>query len=183
MHVPLRGNGDTGPDSNDYMNNYALSTVESVSYLAVTFSNSAKWNTHVGAAEEKQLQRLSTPAERIRNFVEVRELPLIPYYSSVIFAGLLKHDFALLKRSIKLTSPVCGLRFSYFACERHKKASSDFVERILGDYQHFLNEDLSKEKSHTCYRSSFKLRPSKTAAHRTLSSRRYYELWLTETKS
>ncbi len=48
VHVPLKGNGDTGPDSKDYINGNALSTVESVSFLGVTFSSSAKSNTHVG---------------------------------------------------------------------------------------------------------------------------------------
>ncbi len=61
----------------------------------------------------KKLRRLSTPAELIRRFVETCVVPLILYCSPGIFPGLLKHDFALLKRSIKSISQVSGLSFSY----------------------------------------------------------------------
>ncbi len=94
----------------------------------------------------KKLRRLSTPVEFIRKFAEACVLPLILNYPPAIFPGLLKHDFALLTRSIKLISQVCGLSFSYlanFVCERHTKASSDFAERILEDHQHPLCDDLS----------------------------------------
>ncbi len=87
----------------------------------------------------KKRQRLSKPTEFILKFTEVCVLPLILYFPPAIFPGLLKHYFALLKRSIKLISQVCGLSFSYlanFVGERHIKASSDFAERILEDHQH-----------------------------------------------
>ncbi len=83
------------------------------------------------------------------------------YCSPAIFPGLKKHDFVLLKRSIKLISQVCGLTFSYLVCKRH-----DFAERILGDHQHPLHGDLSREWSHTFTRSRFKLFSSKAAAYR-----------------
>ncbi len=84
----------------------------------------------------KKLRRLSTPAEYIRKFIEACVIHIILYCSPAIFPGLPKQDFALLRRSIKLISNVCGLSFSYltnFACERHIKASSDFAARILAD--------------------------------------------------
>ncbi len=102
----------------------------------------------------KKLRRFSTPAEYIR-------------CSPSIFPGLLKQDFGLLRRSIKLSN-VCGLSFSYLTnlvCERHIKASSGFAERILADSEHPLHEELSKARSHTSTRSLFKLLPSKTAAY------------------
>ncbi len=117
----------------------------------------------------KELRRLSTPAELIRRFVETCVVPLILYCSPAIFPGLLKHDFALLNRSIKLISQVPGLKFSYLTnllCERHIKASSGFAERILGDHHHPLHDELSKARSYTSTRSRFKLLPSKTAACR-----------------
>ncbi len=117
----------------------------------------------------KKLRRLSTPAEFIRRFVETCVVPLILHCSPAIFPGLLKHDLALLKRSIKLISQVSGLHFTYLTnllCERHIKASSDFAELILGDHQHPLHEELLKARSHASTRSRFKQFPSKTGAYR-----------------
>ncbi len=113
-----------------------------------------------------KLGRLSTPAEYVRKFAEACVIPIILYCSPAIFPGLLKQDFALPRRSIKIISNVCDLSFSYLTylvCERHIKASSDFAERILADSEH---EELSKARSHTSTRSRFKLHPSKTAAYR-----------------
>ncbi len=72
----------------------------------------------------------------LSKFTEVCVILIILYCSPAIFPGLLKQDFALLRRSFKLISNVCGLSFSYLSnlvCERHIKASSDFTERILAD--------------------------------------------------
>ncbi len=174
----LKGNAVTDPDLKANINGNTLSEVESVTYLGVTFSNNAKWTAHVEDIFRKcvrlcflvkKLCRLSTPAEFIRKFVETRVLPLILYCSPTIFPGLLKYDFALLKRSINLISQVSGLSFSYLTnlpCQRHIKASSDFAERILGDHQHSLHDELSKARSHASTRSRFKLLPSTIAAYR-----------------
>ncbi len=43
----LKGNAATDPDLKACINGNTLSTVESVTYLGVTFSNNAKWTTHV----------------------------------------------------------------------------------------------------------------------------------------
>ncbi len=174
----LKGNAVTDLEFKANINGNTLSEVEAVPNLGVTFSNNLKWTAHVEDIFRKcvrlsflvkKLRRLSTPAELIYRFVETCIVPLILYCSPAIFPGLLKHDFALLKRSIKLISQVSGLSFSYLTnllCERHIKASSDFVERILGDHLHPLHDELSKARSHTSTRSRFKLLPSKTAANR-----------------
>ncbi len=156
----------------------ALSTVDSVTYLGVTFVRNAKWTNHVEGIFKKcvrlsflakKLRRLSTPAEYICKFAEACVIPIILYCSPAIFRGLLKQDFALLRRSIKLISNVCGLSFSYLThlvCERHIKASTDFAARILADSKHPLHEELYKTRSQTSTRGRFKLLPSKTAAYR-----------------
>ncbi len=144
----LKGNAVTDLEFKANINGNTLSEVEAVPYLGVTFSNNAKWTAHVEDIFRKcvrisffvkKLRRLSTPAELIPRFIETCVVPLILYCSSAIFPGLLKHNFALLKRLIKLISHVSGLSFSYLknlVCERHIKASSDFAERILGGHQH-----------------------------------------------
>ncbi len=149
------------------INGNTLPEVESVTYLGVTLTNNANWAAHVEDIFRKcvhfsffvkKLRRLSTPAEFIRKFVETCVLPLILYCFPAIFPGLLKHDFALLKRSIWLIGQVSGLSFSCLVnllCERHIKTSSDFAERILGDHQHTLRDELSKTISHTSTRRCF----------------------------
>ncbi len=75
----------------------------------------------------EKFRRLSAPAEVIRKFAEACVLPIILYCSPTILCGLLKHDLAILKNSIKHINHVCGLRFSYLTnlvCERHIKAPS-----------------------------------------------------------
>ncbi len=106
----------------------------------------------------KKLRRLSTPARFIRKLAEECVIPIILYCSPAIFPGLLKHDFDLLRRSIKLNRNVCGLSFSYLTnlvCERHIKASSNFAALILADNEHPLHEELSKATSYTFTRSHF----------------------------
>ncbi len=126
----LKGNAVTDPGMKANTYNNTLSEVESVTYLGVIFSNNAKWIAHVEDIFRKcvrlsffvkKLLRLPTPADFIRKFVETCVIPLILYCSPAIFPELLKHDFALLKRSIKLLSQVSGLNFSYLTnllCER-----------------------------------------------------------------
>ncbi len=151
----LIGNAVTDPDLNSTINDNELSSVDAVTYLGVTFARNAKWTNHVEGIFRKcvrlsffakKLRRLSTPAEYIRNFAEACGIPIILYCSPAIFPGLLKQDFALLRRSIKLISNVCGLSFSYLTnlvCERHIKASSDFAEWIPADSEHPPHEELS----------------------------------------
>ncbi len=43
----IRGNADTKPDFKATINANALSTVEFVIYLAVSFARDAKWTTHI----------------------------------------------------------------------------------------------------------------------------------------
>ncbi len=115
-HVHLKGNAVTDPDLKANINVNTLFEVESVTCLGVTFSNNAKWTAHVEDIFRKcvhlsffvkKLRRLSTPAELIRRFVETCVVPLILYCSPSIFPGLLKHDFALLKRRGVLQ--LCGV--------------------------------------------------------------------------
>ncbi len=85
----------------------------------------------------KKRRQFFTPAGFNHKFAEACIFPIIHYCSPAIFPGLLKHDFVLLKHSIKLISHVCGLSSSYLTnlvSESRIKASSDFAARILGDH-------------------------------------------------
>ncbi len=103
----LKENVVTDPDFKAIINDNALSTVDTVTYLGVTFARNAKWTNHVEGIFrkcvrlsffKKKLRRLSTPAAYIRKFDEACVIPIILFCSPAIFPGLLKQDFALLKR-------------------------------------------------------------------------------------
>ncbi len=74
------------PDLKATINDNALSTVDTVNYLAVTFARTAKWTDHVEGIFRKyvrlsffakKLRRLSTPAEYIRKLAEACVIPII----------------------------------------------------------------------------------------------------------
>ncbi len=108
-------------------------------------------------------------------------MPIILYCSPAIFPELLKQNFALLRRSIKLISNVCCLSFSHLTnrvCERHIKASCDFAERILADSEHPLHEELSKTRSHTSTRSRLNCFPRRLQPIITRFYRDCHDCWL-----
>ncbi len=118
---------------------------------------------------KKRRKVVNTCKFNISKFDEACVIPIILYCSPSIFPGLLKQDFAFLRRSIKLISNVCGLSFRYLAnlsCERQIKASTDFAAWVLADSKRPLHEELSKARSHTSTRRRYKLLLSKTAAYR-----------------
>ncbi len=187
----LIGNAVIDPDLKATINDNALSTVDTVTYLGVTFARNAKWINHVEGIFRKcvhffakKLRRLSTPAEYIRKFAEACVIPIILYFSPAIFPGILKQDFALLRRSIKLISNACGLSSSYLinlVYKRHIKASSDFAARILADSEHPCMRNYQRQ-GHTpppgAVLSCFPLRLQPTV---TLVYRHCHGCWLTAT--
>ncbi len=95
----LIGNAIIDHDLNATINDNALSTVDTVPYLVVTFARNANWTNHIEGIFRKcvrlsffakKLQKLSTPAEYIRKFAEACVIPIILYCSPAIFPGLLK---------------------------------------------------------------------------------------------
>ncbi len=82
----LIGNAIFDPDFNATINENALSTVDTITYLGVTFSRNVKWTNNVVGIFRiceslsffaKKPRRLSPPAEYIRKFVEGCVIPLI----------------------------------------------------------------------------------------------------------
>ncbi len=135
--LSLKGNAGTKPNLKATINGNAIPTVESVTYLVVTFSRYEQWVTHVEESVcvcvsffVRKRRKLSTPVEFIHKFTEACVFPSI-------FPGRLKHDFDLFKRSIYLTSHICDY-LKNLVCERHIKAPSNFAVRIIEG-----NQDLS----------------------------------------
>ncbi len=84
----LTGNANIDPELDDIINDNALTTVDTVTYLGVTFARNAKWTNHGEGIFRKcvrlsffakKLRRLSTPAEYIRKFAEACVIPIILY--------------------------------------------------------------------------------------------------------
>ncbi len=71
----------------------------------------------------KKFRRISTSAEYIRKFIEACEMPKILCWSTAIFRGLLKQDFALLSRSIII-------HFRYFGYLRANGSTVIFERRL-----------------------------------------------------
>ncbi len=134
----------------------------------------------------KKLRRLSAAAEFISKFIDAGVLPLnLKFYPPQI-PGLLKHDFAQLKSSIKLISQVCGLSFSYLTnlvCESHINASFDFAELVPGDHQYpytMIYQRQGRTPPPGAVSSCF---PRRLLQIGILSFRRYHDSWLTEMQS
>ncbi len=129
----------------------------------------------------KKLRRLSTPAEFIRKFVETCVVP-------AIFPGLLKHDFALLKRSIKLISLdwVSGLNSvtwptssTNVTSRRPPTLRSGFLEIISTPYT-MRYQRKGRTSPPKAVSSCF---PRRLPHIGTRSSRLYRDSWLTETQN
>ncbi len=96
MTFSLKVNSVTDPDLKATINDNALSTVDTVVYLGVTFAKNAKSTNHVEGIFgkcirlsflAKKLRRLSTPAKYIRKFAEACVISVILHGSPAIFPG------------------------------------------------------------------------------------------------
>ncbi len=68
----LKGNAVTDPDLKACIDDRTLSTVEPVTYLGVTFPNTAKWATNVEDIFRKYV-RLFFFVEKLRRFIAPAE--------------------------------------------------------------------------------------------------------------
>ncbi len=72
---PVKGNAVTDPDLKATINGNAQTTVDAVTYLGVTFSSNAEWDTHAEGIFRcvrlsffvKKLLRLTTPLSLFAN--------------------------------------------------------------------------------------------------------------------
>jgi len=98
-------------------------------------------------------------------FVDACVLPILLYCSPVIFCGLLKKDFIILRRAIKTISHVSGLEYDWFLdrlIKRHFASCDLLTKRILADAAHPLHDALSTAKSlRSSTRSAFNLLPAR----------------------
>jgi hypothetical protein len=157
---------------------YSFANVECFNYLGVQITSNLGWTSHVEGIFIK-LRKLSFSIRKLRHFgcphsfvchfVYSCVFPVILYCSPVIFPGLLKKDYCLLKRGLKLISRVSFISFSTLVCrllEMHLSACSNLCNRILHDDSHPLYTILCSAKSSTQTRSTFRLISARTSTYK-----------------
>ena len=132
-----------------------INTVSKVKYLGVTFSSDLSWSSHV-LLLSKKVYRLTYYIKRLHAFGITRHLllqfvnscilPIILYCSPLFFPGLLRKDFAVLRRVLKAVCKVCGESFEVIInmlVDRHLKSCKLLAGVILSDTNHPLHSYLS----------------------------------------
>ena len=126
-----------------------------VKYLGVIFYSDLSWSSHV-LLLSKNVNRLTYSIKRLHAFGIIRHLllqfvnscilPIILYCSPLFFPGLLRKDFAVLRRVLKAVCKVCGESFEVIInmlVDRHLKSSKLLAGVILSDTNHPLHSYLS----------------------------------------
>jgi hypothetical protein len=160
------------------INDIQLNFLSHVKYLGVTFSSNLTWSLHIEELYRKclklsfyirRLNCIQVPSHVIRRFVDACIIPSILYASPIIFPGLLKKDFVVLKRAIKLVARASGLFYNdlcHAIITRHFSACFNFSQRILDDLSHPLHQTLSNARSVRSTRNNFRLIYSRTEVYR-----------------
>jgi len=149
-----------------------------VKYLGVTFSSNLNWTKHTEHVYRKCLRlsfyikRLITacvPHKILKHFVDGCIVPIILYASPVVFPGLLKKDFTVLRRAIKLISKPSGIAYNELCVtviNRHFSACAKFCDRILCDQNHPLHDPLSSAVPQHRTRTAFNCIFARTELYR-----------------
>ena len=126
-----------------------------VKYLGVTLESNLRWSLHVQAVVRKlrgfsfrikRLRHFCSDQSVIETFVQQCILPTLLYCSPVIFPGLHKSDFRLLRRGLKMICRVSQISLSFLVssiCDGHIEACLKFADKVLSDSTHPLHIDLS----------------------------------------
>ena len=144
----------------------------------MTFDSSLRWSSHI-QSRLNILRRLSFQIRKLRQFrvrpsvidlfISQCVFPLVLYCSPVIFPGLLKKDFKLLRQGLSVISRVSSIPLNDIIsrlCRSHINSCEKFAHRILGDPSHPLHDPLSFCFSYPSTRSKFRLIPSRINMYR-----------------
>jgi hypothetical protein len=161
------------------LNDRQLDDLDSVKYLGLTFSSNLTWSFHIEDIYKKclrlsfyirRLNSIFVPNNVIHRFVDACVIPIIIYASPIVFPGLLKKDFVVLKRAIKSIARASGILYDQickFVVKRHFSFCTNFSQKILDDHTHPLYPTLNNARSIRNTRSNFCLIYSRTETYRT----------------
>jgi hypothetical protein len=169
---------DNFPNAPVSINDKQLEVLSHVKYLGITFSSNLTWSFHIEDLYTKclrlsyyirRLNSIHIPHHVIRRFVDACVIPIILYASPVVFSGLLKKDYIVIKRSIKLIARASGIHYNDLCniiIKRHFSACSNFSQHILNDPEHPLYGTLSNARSVRNTRRNFCFIFSRTEIYR-----------------
>ena len=155
------------------INGNILNRMNSIKYLGVTIDSNLRWSSHIHCAVGKlrrlsfqirKLRQFRTPQAVITNFVYQCVYPILLYCSPVVFPGLLKQDFKILRRGLSIISRVSSISMDDLIkklVDQHITSCISFAHKILADPTHPLYNDLSSCRSHPSTRSQFRHIPSR----------------------
>jgi hypothetical protein len=156
----------------------AFQRVKFSKYLGVMISEDFSWAIHMDSLFKKcrrlsyyvkRLRSYRVPSSTIWKFVDSCILPNILYCSPVIYPGLLKKDFVVFKRLIKLVSTVSLFPFDKLCdiiIKRHFSASSNLANNILNDMNHPLFESLNNCRCIRSLRATFTHQACRTTTYK-----------------
>ena len=127
-----------------------IETNSSVKYLGLVLSSDLSWSSHILSISKKMF-RLTFYIKKLRQsgitqsllllFVNSCILPIVLYCSPLIFPGLLKKDYIILRRVLNAVSRACGMPLRELAniiVERHIKSCTNWAKVVLSDPLHPL---------------------------------------------
>nr|CAH8864496.1 unnamed protein product [Trichobilharzia regenti] len=158
-----------------------IETKSEIKYLGVTLSSDLSWSSHI-LTISKKIYRLTFYIKKLRHsgvtqplllqFVNSRILPIILYCSPLVFPGLLKKDYTLLRRMLKVVSRVSSLPLSQLVnilVDRHMDSCEKWAKSILSDSQHPLHSQLSPCISSGKTRSLYRKLYARTSKYKNSS--------------
>nr|CAH8873648.1 unnamed protein product [Trichobilharzia regenti] len=132
-----------------------IETKSSIKYLGFVLSSDLSWSSHILSISKKMF-RLTFYIKKLRQsginqplvlqFLKSGILPIVLYCSPLIFPGLLKKDYIILRRVLNAVSRACGLPLHELAntiVERHINSCTKWAKAIMSDPLHPLYSHLS----------------------------------------
>ncbi|CAH8827539.1 unnamed protein product [Trichobilharzia szidati] len=155
-----------------------IETKSSIKYLGLVLSSDLSWSSHILLVSKKMF-RLTFYIKKLRQqgisqplvlrFLNSCILPILLYCSPLIFPGLLKKDYAVLRRVLNAVSRACGLPLRDLAntiVERHVNSCKNWAKAVLSDPLHPLYSQLSPCISSGRTRSQYKKLYARTTKYK-----------------
>ncbi|CAH8849001.1 unnamed protein product [Trichobilharzia szidati] len=155
-----------------------VETTSDVKYLGLSISSDLSWSSHILLVTRKMF-RLTFYLRKFRQsgikqsllsqFVNSCILPIPLYCSPLIFPGLLKKDFASLRRALKAVSRASGISLNQLVntiVDRHIMSCKKLANSILSDPEHPLYTQLSPCISSGRTRSNYRKLYARTTKYK-----------------